>query len=104
MVLGVADANHLNNALAAYGLQAEQPIKQEVVEIWHELWTPFQAAKRLMGQWALTPAGHCMGFRMEAIDVVLRALRIPARERLVVLDDVLAIGVACAGHMNDMKS
>jgi hypothetical protein len=100
-VLGVDDTRHVNQSLAAAGLQPDQPLQPEVITLWPDNWLPVQAALRLRGQYVLAPSGYCLGYRLEAIESVTRAMQIPRADRLAFVDDLIYIGHQVAGHLND---
>jgi hypothetical protein len=99
--LGVDDTAHANAAVAAFQLPAEHQLQPEVITLWPDTWLPVQAALRLRGQYVLAPSGYCLGYRLEAIESVTRAMQIPRADRLDFIDDLIYIGHQVAGHLND---
>ena len=99
-MLGVEDTDHVNKAFAAFGLQPDQPLEPEVISIWPDNFAAVQAAQRLLGQYLLAPSGWCFGFRIEAIEVVMRTMQTPRTQRLATMDDLIFMGREIAHHLN----
>ena len=101
MVLGAESPEHINQSLAAAGLIADQELKPEVIEIWPDNWQAVQAANQLCEQYNIAPSGAVLGFRMEAMESIMRIMQIPINEQAELLQDLRFMGKKMAEHLNE---
>lgn len=74
---GPPDTEHVNEALAAFGLQPDQPpLPEKTCELWPENVLPIQVIQRLQTQWNVGMNGRT-GLRYELLPQELRALKVP---------------------------
>lgn len=83
------DRDAIRRSAAAAGLRVDLP-EEPATEVWPEHWTVTGVAVRMSSQLHVGPSGP-IGYRYEALPVVLDALSVPAGDRLQLLDDLRVI-------------
>ena len=86
MVNGGPDEETTTAALAAFGLQIEEPIRPSEFEVWPDNWQPLRVFSRMTSQLIVGGMGGVLGLRYEALPVVMRGLGLPAADRAEVFD------------------
>ena len=85
---GQPDTEHVNEALAAFGLQPDQPpIPEEKCFIWPENVLPLQVIQYLQTQWHVGINGRT-GLRYEVLPQAMRALQVPRTQWPQLIDAV----------------
>lgn len=74
------DAN-VEEALAAFGLYAEQPIEEEGTECYPDNWPALQLLRALGTQWRVTERAVVTGLHYECLAGVMDMLQIPHAKR-----------------------
>lgn len=85
---GPPDTEHVNEALAAFGLQPDQPpLPTKKCAIWPENVLPLQIIRHLQTQWHVGMNGRT-GLRYEALPLALRTLQVPRYQWQQVIEAV----------------
>jgi len=83
------DDSAIRRNAAMAGMRVELA-PESPTEVWPENWTALEVASRMVSQLNVGMGG-VVGFRFEALPIVLHALRVPADRELEVLDAVRVI-------------
>lgn len=71
----------MDEALAAFGLVAEEPIEPEATECYPDNWQPLQLFRTLGTQWRVTDHGAVTGLHYEVVPGVMDMLGIKKKHR-----------------------
>lgn len=87
MIHGCDNTQDQERALAAFGLQPEQPLAPVRLDVWPEHWPAVQLFIAAQTQWAVGMSG-VVGLRYEALPFLMDCQGIPQADRPDVLADL----------------
>lgn len=85
---GWNDGTNQTDALAAFGVEVQEPLADQSHEVWPENWAPVQVFRRMCTQWAVGGMGGYVGLRYESLAIILRVSLVPRADWPEVVDCV----------------
>lgn len=88
LLQGGRDVRKEQEALAAFGLQVDEPEQDESLRVWPDNWKPLQVFCRLMTQWRMGLNGMRTGLCYDALPLMLEVCDVPRTDWPDVVDCV----------------
>lgn len=81
MIEGSPDRAAMEEAAKGFGLRIEWEGPADEIDVYPDHWVPMQVAQAMGTQWNMAPNGRVIGFRYEALPVVMQLLEVPRKDR-----------------------
>lgn len=94
----------MEEAARGFGLQIEWDGPPDETEVYPDHWMPMQVAQAMGTQWNMAPNGRVIGFRYEALPVVMQLLEVPRIDRPQVFETLRALESAMVKFLRNRAS